>query len=227
MAIEECRLRLRLTRCKSEHDGNVANWWDIKNEMVDSNVQDASMSALVNRLRDNCPRAQETFFCIYYRRLVRTLRAKLRGRLAYRVDPNDIALTTIRNFFLHAQRTSFPCTDDAQVWRLLLTIAENTLRSQSRYFTAKKRDIAREVKAIPHEVSGHLSNPADIAAVKDELNFVVSRLKAGQRDVGKRILAGESEGDIAKETERSVRSVRRIRSTIERETVARLAAVGR
>ena len=81
-----------------------------------------------------------------------------RGRpgLASRVDPEDIVQSVFRSFFQRAITDAYSVPAGQDLWKLLLTIALNKVRSQGVYHRAAKRDVLRS----PLRRAARLAAPA-------------------------------------------------------------------
>lgn len=171
--------------------------------------------------------AAEEIFSRYTERLLRLTRAKLTSRLAARLDPDDIAMSAWRSFFIGARKNQFTLTESGDLWRLLVSIILHKLYRRVRHHQAEKRDVGRE-QQITQNSDEILASPAgtpsvhEALALADEVEFVMAKLDNSGRRVLELRLQGEQIAAIAELTGRSERTVRRILSQIKDLLIERL-----
>lgn len=172
--------------------------------------------------------AQNLFFQEYYKKLLSLVQANLHGRLRRRVDASDIALSAIRSFLVDARDKPVELETRTDVWKLLVTITLNKMRSQARRHNAEKRALSREtgdeVGKIDY-LSDHEPGPEDVAMLNSELEAILADLKPYHREIGERLILGERSSSIAHVTQRSIRTVRRVESALEEGLIRRIKAV--
>lgn len=169
---------------------------------------------LLERYRQGDDAAAEELFSRYFQRLTLLARSRLSPRLARRTDPEDIVLSVYRSFFIDARAGRFTLSRGGDLWRLLASITKHKLLRQARFHGADRRSVDRETtlddaETGPDFLSGCEPSPEDAIALTDELERVFMKLDA----VGKRVLELRLQGaqfsEIAEETGRSERTVRR------------------
>lgn len=181
---------------------------------------------LLERFRGGDDGAADALFTRYFDRLTALARARLSARLARRVDPEDVALSTYRSFFVGARGGRYALGRGGDLWRLLSAIAVHKLHKQARREGAARRSVAAEVPLGPDTEAAirRLSDPTptDALALADELARVFGLLEPfGQRVLELR-LQGHRLAEIAQETGRSERSVRRSLAQIRSHLAGRL-----
>lgn len=169
---------------------------------------------LLERFRDGDDAAAEALFSRYFARLTSLARSRLSARLARRTDPEDIVLSVYRSFFLDARAGRFTLSRGGDLWRLLASITKHKLLRQARYYRADRRSVDAEM-SLDQAGDGLLlipdrePTPDDAAALADELEHAFSRLDPlGQRVLELR-LQGANLSEIAADTGRSERTIRR------------------
>ncbi len=100
---------------------------------------------LVERWRDGDQDAASQLYQRYVERLSGIVRGQISDRLRARTDADDVLQSACRSFFRRVQEGQFQFDEDEDVWKLLVTISLNKLRSQVRRHSAAKRDAAQEV----------------------------------------------------------------------------------
>jgi RNA polymerase sigma factor (sigma-70 family) len=169
---------------------------------------------LLERYRDGDEMAAEAIFTRYFQRLTSLARSRLSPRLSHRTDPEDIVLSVYRSFFIDARVGRFTLRRGGDLWRLLASITKRKLLRQARHHTADRRSVDRELPLDRAEegcysIRGHEPTPEDAIALSDELERVFSGLNAFGRRLLELRLQGAELSEIAEDTGRSERTVRR------------------
>jgi len=169
---------------------------------------------LLERFRDGDDLAAQALFSRYFERLTLLARSRLAPRLASRTDPEDIVLSVYRSFFVGARAGRFVLSRGGDLWRLLAAITKHKLLRQARYHGADRRSIDREI-CLDQAEAGQLAErqqdptPEEALALADELERVFERLDSLGRRVLELRLQGAQLSEIAEDTGRSERTVRR------------------
>jgi DNA-directed RNA polymerase specialized sigma24 family protein len=173
-----------------------------------------SSLVLLERLRAGDEQAAEAVFSRYFQRLTLLARSRLSPRLARRTDPDDIVLSVYRSFFVDVREGRFVLSRGGDLWRLLASITKHKLlRQASREFVGR-RSIDVEFPLDQFDEGQFLSReneptPEDAIALADELEHIFSSLDAlGRRVLELRLQAAQL-SEIAKDTGRSERTIRR------------------
>ena len=173
-----------------------------------------SSLVLLEKFRGGDDVAAEALFARYFDRLTALARSRLSIRLAGRADPEDIVLSVYRSFFVQARAGRYVLGRGGDLWRLLSSIAGHKLLKRVRHESAARRSFALEVpldEAVEGRISGRPSDPTpeDALALADELERAFSLLTPFGRRVLELRLQGLQIAEIAEDTSRSERSVRR------------------
>lgn len=182
---------------------------------------------LLERYRVGDELAAEELFARYFERLTVLARARLSARLARRADPEDIALSAYRSFFVGAREGRYALGRGGDLWRLLSSIAVHKLLKRARHERAARRSFEAEVpldRAEEGGLAGGRSEPTpeDAAALADELERAFSLLDPFGRRVLELRLQGSRISEIAEDAGRSERSVRRALAQIRELLAGRL-----
>jgi RNA polymerase sigma factor (sigma-70 family) len=169
---------------------------------------------LLEQFQHGDDRAAEAIFARYFERLTSLARSRLSPRLARRTDPEDIVQSVYRSFFAGAKAGRFALTRGGDLWRLLASITKHKLLRQARHQSANRRSVDVEM-ALDQAEAGRIlgqqgqSTGLEAIALADELDWVLARLNVlGQRVLELR-LQGAQISEIAHDTGRSERTVRR------------------
>ena len=170
--------------------------------------------AWIAAVRDGDDDAAEEFWQRYAAPLIRLADRNLQDRLRRRIDPEDVVQSVFRTALRRIQGGQFELNSDEQLWRLLCAITLNKSRRQARRNQQQNRALDREVYLDPANspvVSGAEPTPSDAAALVELIERVLSdSADDEQRQVFLMKLDGYTNGEIAGETGRSERTVRRI-----------------
>jgi DNA-directed RNA polymerase specialized sigma24 family protein/tRNA A-37 threonylcarbamoyl transferase component Bud32 len=187
-------------------------------------MSDAPSAELLARYRRDDPEAAEEIYRRYALRLTRLARSRLSPALAARVDPEDIALSAWRSFFMLARDEEIVLGEAGDLWRLLARITVRKACRSVRRQRAGCRSVERE-RPWPEEEAEALSSgptPADLVALDDELRCILAPLDAVRRRIVELRLQGHEAEEIAAQVGRSARTVRRVLAWLGEELQRRL-----
>jgi RNA polymerase sigma factor (sigma-70 family) len=190
---------------------------------------DNTSADLLARYSDGDESAATEMFRRYVERLTLLARSRLSPKLAARIDPEDVVMSAYRSFFVGARRGQFSLRRSGDLWRLLVSITLHKLYRGAKRHTAEMRSVDLE-RHIPQglDVTGTALSreptPDEAVALADELEAVMSQLDSFAQRVLELRLQGERLAEIAADTGRSERSVRRSMETIRRQLAQRLGA---
>jgi RNA polymerase sigma-70 factor (ECF subfamily) len=181
---------------------------------------------LVTRWRESGDQAAaaELFDC-YAARLITLVRAHLSEKLARRFDPEDVVQSAFRSFFVGTRDGRLLLRQSGDLWRLLVAISLNKLYRRVELHTAAKRSVAREefsgideawFQIFQKRLAG--GNVADDAlALAEEIEHLVVGLDPIEQRMFELRLEGYTLDEIAQDTNRSQRTVRRVMDRIKHE----------
>ncbi len=193
---------------------------------------DPTSQELLSRFRNGKSLAADEIFNRYVRRLIDLTRNRISPKLARRVDPEDIVQSAYRSFFVHARDGDFALQRAGDLWRLLASITLNKLHGQIERNTAQRRSITREEDATSvgdgqpaeHLVAAREPTPIEAAEVAEQLEHVMRRATADERQALELRLQGHTIDEIAESIDRSQRTVRRLLANVRRELELQLNA---
>ncbi len=182
--------------------------------------------SLLERWQNGDQAAAEALYRRYAQRLCALVQTQLGERLSRRVGADDIVQSVFRTFFRRARGGEFVIDHSGSLWRLLVHIALNKIRSSGRHHGAARRDVAAEVypsspELLP-EMLVHDPTPAEAAALADELEAVVAGLDSPEPEILRLCLQGYSTPEIAAQIRCSRWTVRRVLDRIGRTLEKRL-----
>jgi RNA polymerase sigma factor (sigma-70 family) len=169
---------------------------------------------LLERYCDGDDAAADAIFARYFLRLTSLARSRLSRRLSRRTDPEDIVLSVYRSFFIDARAGRYALSRGGDLWRLLASMTKHKLLRHARHHTADCRSVDRELPLDRAEEGcyahrGWEPSPEDAVALSDQLERVFSGLDSLGRRVLELRLQGAPLSEIAEDTGRSERTVRR------------------
>lgn len=149
----------------------------------------------------------------YTAALVGLARRQIGPRLGQRVDPEDIVQSTYRSLFVRLREGEYELGSGEDLWRLLAAMTLNKVRRQARFHAARRRDMRLEAASgelVAEHVDGGQPGPEEAAELVDELQALVAHVRPRDRAIVELRLQGLSTAQIAAQTQRAERSVRRV-----------------
>lgn len=181
--------------------------------MIDDRTAD-----LVARWCNGDQQAAAKLFHRYADRLIALARGRLSGRLAQRIDPEDVVQSVYRCFFSEARAGRYEFEHGGDLWNLLVAMTLNKLRNQAKHHSCEKRDIDRE-----QPLSGAQGlwlerepSPIEAVALTEQLEQIMRSLRPLQRRIFELRLQGRRFAQIADEAQCSERTVHRALEEITR-----------
>ncbi len=173
-----------------------------------------SSAELLANYRAGDERAAAALYERYIGRLTRLAASRLSAKIARRTDADDVVQSTFRSFFLRVRDGRLALDEEHDLWRLLVSITLHKLYRQVRHNRAERRSVDAEQtpSTFADADAAFLArdpSPEEAAILADELQSILSRLEPFARRVLELQLQGESLKEIAAETGRSERTMRR------------------
>jgi RNA polymerase sigma factor (sigma-70 family) len=124
------------------------------------------------------PHAAELLFARYASRLTQIAEQHLSRRIAAREGGEDVVQSVFRTFFRRSAEGQFQIDSSAQLWRLLVKITLQKVRTRARHHSAKKRSAAAEVRPEDDswvaEALGREPDPAAAAELVDLMEVMLN-----------------------------------------------------
>ena len=171
-----------------------------------------SDQTLLRRFQSGDDDAATALYLRYANRLQQLARSQSGKRLASRLDPQDIVQSVFRTFFRRAAMGHYDVPDGEELWKLLLVIALNKIRSQGEFHRAARRDVSQtasldaETSSEPSAASG---NEASYQILRLTVDDLIAELTPVQREIVLLRIDGHDIQTIADRTHRSKRTVER------------------
>ncbi len=174
---------------------------------------ESSDRSLLWRFRHGQADASTRLYLRYAERLQALATRQTSNELGRRVDPEDIVQTVFRTFFRRAAEGNYDVPDGEEIWKLLLVIALNKIRSAWVHHRAAKRDVRRTGTGEANELAIRNAEGKDEAALA-VLRMVVDEVLEGLPESHRRMIELRIEGhevaEISRDVGRSKRSVERV-----------------
>ena len=181
-------------------------------------MTDDQSSDLLARWRNGDQQAAAELFCRYADRLIALARSRLSAKLAHRIDPEDVVQSAYRSFFAQTRADRYDLQRGGDLWQLLVTITLHKLQHHVRRLHTGKRAVDREqnfgsedsLLGIQMQALGNEPTPLEAVALADLLQQVLQGIEPRERRMLELRLQGYNLEEIAAETQRSRRTVRRV-----------------
>ena len=170
--------------------------------------------------------AASAIYARYAERLVELARRRTGVDLQLRVDPEDVVQSVFRTFFRRAVDGTYQLPDGDTLWKLLMVITLNKIRTLADYHRAAKRDV-RKTAAVDYISSLAAKESFD---AEELLSWTVRELTESlpcehQQMIQMRI-KGFSVEEIAAACQRSKRTTERVLQNFRSRLMAELDASG-
>ncbi len=162
----------------------------------------------------------------YWNRLFALARRRTGFDLAQRLDPEDVVQSVFRTFFRRAADGSYELPDGDTLWKLLMVITLNKIRTLADYHRAAKRDVrkTKELEFLTQSLS-----KSSIEA-EDLLGWTIRELTESLPPEHQRIIEMRIKGfkieEIAATCQRSKRTTERVLQSFRDRLFAELKAGG-
>jgi RNA polymerase sigma-70 factor, ECF subfamily len=181
-----------------------------------------SFAELDQELREGDQDAAAKVFRRFTKRLIGLARTRLDARIRRKEGPAEVVQSVYRSFFTryHSRQFDFETWD--ALWSLLTKITVRKCRSRAEYYRAQRRDITREVDAVPAcdaaEGADHAIDreptPLEALILGETVELVMRGLEADDRTNIELSLQGRTAQDISTQLALSERTVGRVRERI-------------
>ena len=177
---------------------------------IDTTATDRS---LLGRYRRGDDDAATELYLRYAKRLHALAENKSGADLKQRVDSEDLVQSVFRTFFRRVVDGQYEIPDGDELWKLLLVIGLNKLRSWGSYHRAIKRNIGKTDSGGTAEIAlGEASGDdrSSLQVLEMTIDELISPMPNDCQEIIRLRIAGYDINDISLQTKRSKRSVERI-----------------
>src|SRR5439155_9706645 len=169
--------------------------------------------SLLQRLRCGSQDAALHLYLRYAQRLRGLAQAQCSADLARRVDVEDIVQSVFGSFFRRASQGYYDVPAGDELWKLLLVIALNKIRTKSAFHRAAKRDVRRTIasSAVLQGLEAvDTDDDADYAFLQLTIDEALEHLPCQHKAMLELRIQGYEVAEIAHQMGRSKRTVERI-----------------
>ena len=169
--------------------------------------------SLLHRYRRGDDDAATELYLRYAHRLRALANAQTSPELQQRVDNEDLVQSIFRTFFRRVAGGQYDVPNGDELWKLLLVIGLNKIRSTATHHRANKRDVKKTVSGEVLDSSTNGSDQSDATGLKIlemTIDDLLSELPEQYREIVNYRIAGFEVSEIAEKTQRSKRTVERI-----------------
>lgn len=188
----------------------------IEQQPVAPALRGGSDGSLVRRFQAGEQDAATVLYKRYAHRLQRLAERNTASDLAARFDAEDVVQSVFRTFFRRVQIGHYDLPEGEELWRLLLVISLNKIRSLAVHHRARKRSVSLTVAADPQAMS-RLAEASSGDLALNSLRLVIDEMLGGLSETQQQIVLLRIDGcqveDIAARTGRSKRTVERVLQT--------------
>lgn len=168
--------------------------------------------SLLRQFRAGSDDAATALYVRYAQRLEHLAVSRVDRKAAVRVDPEGIVQSVFRTFFRRVSGGQYDVGDREDLWKLLLVIALNKLRSEGAFHRAAKRSVTR-TEVLQDDVeqrSGAAGEPLSLTVLRMTVDELLGELPDDHRAIVGLRIEGYEVAEIATRTGRAKRSVERV-----------------
>ena len=174
-------------------------------------TSDPSDHTLLRRFRSGDDEAAWKLYVRYAERLLQLAKRETSPQLSSRFDPEDIVQSVFRTFFRRAASGQYEAPEGDELWKLLLVMALNKVRSRAAQHLSAKRDVR---KTSGSDVVDSSAEPTEGEEAERILKMSVEEVIQQQPESNRPIIRMRIEGyevqAIADTLGRSKRTVERV-----------------
>lgn len=193
----------------------------------DGALSDLTDQSLVRRFRDGEDDAATALYLRYAGRLVKLADRQVYDDVALQADREGIVQSVFRTFFRRASSGQYEALSGDDLWRLMLAIALNKIRSTGTWHRAARRNVSR-TRPLTNQAGMEqpLAHDHEMPVVHLRLTIdeLLEQIPAENRRIILLRIDGFEVTDIAQQTGRAKRSVERILQKFRQQLESALAA---
>ncbi len=182
-----------------------------------------SFAEFVARLQNRDDTAAQELFGRFAQQLIALAMRHISAGLRHKVDPEDVAQSAFKSFFLRYGDKEFEAINWNSLWGLLALITVRKCAERVAYHRAERRDAGREVASPQGEESsswaeplGREPTPHEAAVLSETVEQLLAGLDEQERPILELSLQGYTTREISDQLGRAERTVRRLREGIRR-----------
>ena len=185
--------------------------------------ENESFAELMDRLRSGEDEAAREIFARFAARLVGLARRNLGGKLAAKVDPEDVVQSAYKSFFVRQREGDLEVVNWDGLWGVLTMITVRKCADRAAYYQAGKRDVSRELAGTTDSGPGMAAEialdrdplPEEAAVLAETVETLFRAVEdPDERAILELSLQGFTAAEISEKLGRAERSVRRLRERL-------------
>lgn len=180
----------------------------------ESGLSNKTDQSLLRRFRRGNDDAATALYVRYAERLQRLADNQVSTDLATRVDADEIVQSVFRTFFRRAADGQYDVAGQEDLWKLLLVMALNKVRSTGTFHRAEKRSATRTKSLDAVDIDPVKQNDSGesvaFLVLKMTVNEFVGELPEEHQEVVRLRIEGLEVDEIVDRTGRAKRSIERI-----------------
>jgi RNA polymerase sigma-70 factor (ECF subfamily) len=174
-----------------------------------------SFVELMARLRAGDDEAATRVFQRFASRLIALARTRLQKQIQHKVDPEDVIQSVFKSLFLRCADGQLDVKNWDSLWTLLVTITLHKCGHQVRDFHRARRDVRKEVRAVPHaddsgarwEAEALDPTASQVAMLAETLERILRGVRENDRLIVELRLQGYTVAEISAQAGRTEYSV--------------------
>lgn len=173
----------------------------------------ATDASLLQRYRRGDDDAATELYLRYAERMRTMAVAQTSGDLRQRVGPDDIIQSVFRTFFRRVAQGEYDIPEGDELWKLLLVIGLNKIRTLGAHHGAAKRDVRQTKGGAAFEAALDWEQGSDqisLTILKMTIDELLAPLPESHQQIIQLRIEGHEVNEIAEIAQRSKRSVERI-----------------
>jgi RNA polymerase sigma factor (sigma-70 family) len=149
-------------------------------------------------------------FETYLPKLIRLADHRISTRVQAKFGADDVAATVCRSVFRRFKDGKFRFDDDAEFWRLLVTVTKRKISNKVRHFSTQSRSVADELSETASFILATPEpGPSEAIAFEESLQTVADSLEPQERNALLLRMDGWEHHEIAERLNVSERTIRR------------------
>lgn len=176
-------------------------------------IEQLTDKSLMRRIKDGNEDAATALYTRYAKRLMKLADRQVYNDIANQVDREGIVQSVFRTFFRRASIGQYDVADGDGLWKLLLVIALNKIRSAGTYHRAARRD-ASKTRSLPEGDQSPIGHSFGEEQALMHLRMTIDELLGGIPEDHQKIILMRIDGyevnEIANQSGRAKRTVERV-----------------
>ena len=184
-----------------------------KQDPHSTDIEQTTDQSLMRRFRDGNDDAATAPYLRYAQRLHKLANHQVYEDIGNRVDKEGIVQSVFRTFFRRASLGQYDIADNDALWKLLLVIALNKIRTAGTYHRAARRK-ASQTRSLadqePHLNALSSGESEALAHLQMTIDELIGRMPEDHRTIIRMRIDGHGIDEIASQSGRAKRTVERI-----------------